>query len=233
MTKKSIKEKIVLEVQKREIFGRKVKKLRREGILPANIYGKGIKSLAVQVPLKDFQKVYEKVGETGILELKVAKEEKTRPVLIHNVQLHPVTDEPLHVDFHQVSLKEKITTSIPVEVVGESPAVEQKIGVLIRPLTEVEVEALPTELPEKFTVDISQLKEIDQAIRVGDLQPPEGVKILTAPGEILVKIGPLEKEETAPPSTEEKPAEEKPAEEERPESKPEEKAASPEEEKKE
>jgi len=219
MAGKQAKEKITLKVEKRMVLGKKVKKLRKEEVLPANIYGKNVKSLAVQVSLKDFLPVYKKVGETGIVEVKVEGEEKPRHALIHNVQRDPVSDQPLHADFHQVLLTEKITASIPVELVGESPAVQQKLGVLIQPLTEVEVEALPTELPEQFTVDISSLKEVDQAITVADLKPPTGVKILTSEKEILVKINPPTKEEeVAPPPAEEappagEPAEEKPAEE--------------------
>jgi large subunit ribosomal protein L25 len=218
MSDKKIKEKITLKVEKREILGKKVKKLRREGILPASIYGKNVKSLAVQLYLKDFLPVYKKVGETGIIELNLVGEEKPRHVLIHNVQMDPVSDKPLHVDFRQVLLTERITASIPVELVGESPAVAQKLGVLIQTLSEVEVEALPTDLPEQFTVDISGLKEVDQAITVGDLKPPAGVKILTSEKEILVKINPPTKEEVSPPPAEEAaaagaPAEEKPTEE--------------------
>jgi large subunit ribosomal protein L25 len=129
-----------------------------------------------------------------------------------------------------VSLTEKITSDIPIELIGESPAVEQNIGVLIQPLSEVEVEALPTDLPDKFSADISSLKEIDDVVTVGDLKVPTGVKILTSAGEILTKIEPPTKEEEiAPPEEEEivpegeevpeeekpadgKPAEEKPAE---------------------
>jgi len=218
MAGKQVKEKITLKVEKRKILGKKVKKLRKEGILPANIYGKNVKSLAVQVPLKDFLPVYKKVGETGIVEIMVEGEEKPRHALIHNVQKDFVSDQSLHADFHQVSLTEKITASIPVELVGESPAVQQKLGILIQPLSEVEVEALPTELPEQFTIDISSLKEVDQAIAVGDLKPPSGVKILTSEKEILVKINPPTKEEVASPPAEEAPpaggpAEEKPIEE--------------------
>jgi len=217
MAGKTVKEKFSLKVEKRKVLGRKVKRLRREGILPANIYGKNVKSLAVQVSLKDFLPVYKKVGETGIVELKLTGEDKVRPTLIHNVQFDPVSSQPLHVDFHQVSLTEKITATIPIQLVGESPAIEQKIGVLIQPLSEVEVEALPTDLPDQFTVDISGLKEVDQAITVGDLKPPAGVKILASEKEILVKINPPAKEEVAPPVAEEAPAaggpiEEKPAE---------------------
>jgi len=222
MAGKQVKEKIVLKVEKRKILGKKVKKLRKEDILPANIYGKNVKSLAVQVSLKDFLPVYKKVGETGIVEIMVEGEKTPRHVLIHNVQKDPVSDQPLHADFHQVLLTEKITASIPVELVGESPAVQQNLGVLIQPLSEVEVEALPTDLPEQFTIDISSLKEVDQTITVGDLKPPAGVKIITSGKEILVKINPPTKEEeVAPPPaeeapsaggpTEEKPAAEKPA----------------------
>ena len=216
MTGKQVKEKVSLKVEKRKVLGKKAKKLRKEGILPANIYGKNVKSLAVQVSLKEFLPVYKKVGETGIVEVMVEGEKTPRHALIHNVQKDPVTDQPLHADFHQVSLTEKITARIPVELVGESPAVAQKLGVLIQPLSEVEVEALPTELPEQFTVDISGLKEVDQAITVGDLKPPAGVKILTSEKEILVKINPPTKEEVSPPPAEEAPAagapgEEKPA----------------------
>jgi large subunit ribosomal protein L25 len=218
MKGKIAKEKIGLRVERRKVLGKRIKKLRKEGILPANIYGKNIKSLAVQVSLKDFLPVYKKVGETGIVEVKVSGEDKARPALIHNVQFNPTTDQPLHVDFHQVSLTEKITANIPIELTGKSPAVEQKIGVLIQPLNEVEVEALPTELPDQFTVDISSLKEVDQSITVGDLKLPTGVKILTSPKEILVKINPPTKEEEVapPPPAEEAPtagapSEEKPA----------------------
>lgn len=231
--KKVTKEKTKVKVEKRKVTGHQVKKLRREGILPANIYGKKIKSMAVQLNLKDFLPVYQKVGETGVIEIQVAGDQKTRPVLIHNVQLDPVTDQPLHADFYQVSLAEKITSDIPVKIVGESPAVEQKIGVLIQPLSEVEVEALPANLPDKFEVNVSSLKEIDDAIIVADLKVPTGVKVLTSAKQILVKIEPPTKEEVTPPpeaapveaeeavaAEEGKPAEEKPAEEKPAEGKP-------------
>lgn len=232
MTKKVIREKAKLEVEKRKIVGRKVKKIRREGILPANIFGKKVKSLAIQLLMKDFLPVYQKVGETGVVELKVKDEEKVRPALIHNVQLDPISDQPLHTDFYQVDLKEKITTNIPVELIGEAPAVEQKIGILIQPLDEVEVEALPTELPEKFIIDISSLKEVNNAITVADLKSPTGAKIITSLKEVLAKIEPFAKEEVVAPPPEEAapeavPSEEKagpePAGEKTPETKPEEK----------
>lgn len=202
------KEKPKLKVEKRKVTGRKVKLLRREGILPANIYGKKVKSQAVQLDLKSFLPVYQEVGETGVVSLQLKGETKIRPVLIHNIQIDPVTDRPLHADFYQVSLKEKVTTEIPIELVGESPAVKEKVGILIQPLSEVEVEALPTELPDKFEIDIGKLKEIDDAFAVSDLKIPKGVKVLTGAKQILAKIEPPTKEEVAPPPEEEVPPEE-------------------------
>lgn len=201
MVKKSQPAKLVVE--KRKITGHRVKKLRKQGILPANIYGKAVKSLAVSLARADFMPVYEQLGETGLVELKVKGEGKIRPVLIHNLQLDPISDQPLHVDFYQVNLKEKVTSSIPIELVGEAPAVAKNIGVLIQPLTEIEVEALPAELPEKFEVNISNLKAVDEAVTVADLKVPSGVKIITDQKEILAKIEPFAKEEEAAPTAKE------------------------------
>lgn len=189
------KEKTVLNIEKRKVIGREVKFLRRQGILPANIYGKKIKSLAVQLTAKSFLPVLKEVGETSLLELKVEGEEKTRPVLIHAVQFHPLSGEPLHADFYEVDLKEKVTTKVPVELIGESPAIKEKIGILIQPLSEVEVEALPADLPEKIEVDISGLKAIDDVVLVENIKVGEAIKILTEGQEVLAKIDALAKEE--------------------------------------
>lgn len=212
------KDELKLTAEKRTILGRKAKALRREGILPANIYGKKVKSLAVQTDLKSFLAAFKKTGETSVVKLQVKSEKKVRPVLIHNVQLDPVSDQPLHADFYQVDLKEKVTTEVPIELVSESPAAKEKIGILIQPLTEVEVEALPTELPDKLELDISGLKEIDDTVTVADLRVPKEVKVLTSEKEILAKVEPLakEEEEVVLPPEEEVPAEEVPEEEVRP-----------------
>jgi len=196
-----------LEVKKRKTFGRKVKKLRDQGILPANIYGKGIQSKAVQINLKEFDKIYKEVGETGVVNLKVEGEKKTRPVLIHSPQRHPVSDFFLHADFHQISLKEKTTVEVPVELIGEAPAEKEKIGILVTLLDSLEVEALPADLPEKLEVDISNLKAIDDAVKVFDIKiDKKKIKILTSENEIVAKIESLAKEEA--PAEEVKPEEE-------------------------
>lgn len=178
-----------LTVEKRKVLGKKVTKLRKMGILPANIYGKNIKSLAVQVPQKEFDKVFKEVGETGLVEIEVNGEIK--PVLIHNVQFNPLTRLTLHADFYQVDLKQKVKAIVPVTAVGEAKAVAEKVGILLQPLAEVEVEALPVDLPEHIEVDVSPLAVIDEQITVGDLKLPEGVSVLSDPSQIVVKIAEL------------------------------------------
>ena len=161
---------ISLSVDKRTVVGRKVNRLRRDQWLPANIYGKSVASQAIQVKALDFTKIFKTAGETNIINLLVSGEKTTLPVLVHNVQTHPVTDQYLHIDFHQVSLEEKVTATIPVEVVGESTAVKEKGGVLVLVVDEIEVETLPLDLPDKLTVDVGGLANIGDSLLVKDLK---------------------------------------------------------------
>lgn len=178
-----------LQATKRTLIGKKVKKLRKEGSLPAIVYGKDFKSRSVQVNLKEFQEIYKTAGETGIVELGLDRE--TLPILIHNIHYHPMTAQPLHADFYKVNLKEKVSASIPLEVVNEAPAVVNKIGVLLNILSEVAVEALPTDLPEKIEVDITGLTEINSVVKVSDLKVSDKVTIKTDINLEVVKIAPL------------------------------------------
>lgn len=177
-----------LKVTERKLLGKQIKKLRREGILPANVYGKNIKSEAVQLPLKDFLEVYREVGETGLVDL--VHDSKTTPVLIHNVQTD-FRHNVLHADFFQVNLKEKVKTMVPLEFTGEPAAVTEKIGLLMEILSEVEVEALPEHLPEHIEVNVEALTNVDDQITVGELKVPEDVEILTDKEQVVAKIGEL------------------------------------------
>lgn len=182
-----------LKADERTVLGKKIKKLRREGILPANIYGKGLKSTAVQVSMKEFTELFDEVGETGLVD--VTLDGKARPSLIKNVHMNYHTHMPLHADFYQVNLKEKVKTMVPLTIVGEANAVTEKIGLMIQPLNEVEVEALPEELPETIEINVEPLAAIDEQITVGDLTAPAGVTILTDPTQTIVKIAELVVEE--------------------------------------
>ncbi len=177
-----------LAVEKRKILGKKIKNLRRDGILPANVYGKDFKSLSVQVPLKEFQKVFKEAGETGLVDLHV--DSQTLPVLIHNVQTDYLGTY-LHADFYKVNLKEKVKTMVPILIIGEPKAVTEKIGLLMNILSEVEVEALPEALPENIEVNVENLALVDDQITVADIKATEGVEILTDPSQVIIKIGEL------------------------------------------
>lgn len=179
-----------LVAEKRTVLGRKVKALRREGVVPAHIFGHKVKTEHVQVKLADFKKVFEKVGETGIVDLTIGSDK--RPVLIRSTQVHPLTDDLLHIDFYQVNLSEKVKVNVPLEIIGEAPAVEKKIGLLLTPVTEVEVEALPADLPESIEVDISHFVNIDDEIKVKDLKVDRAkVTILTDEEIVVAQIGEL------------------------------------------
>src|SRR5882724_5826053 len=180
----------------RTVLGKKVKKLRREGLVPANVYGKGLESTAIQVKLADFQAVYKEVGETGLVDLQF--DGKTKPVLIKNLQMAFPLHTPLHVDFYQVNLKEKVKTMVPVVLTGEPKAVTDQVGLLLQTLAEVEIEALPAELPENIEASVEHLAAVDDQVSVEDLKVPEGVTILTAPDQIVAKIGELVVEEPEP-----------------------------------
>jgi len=185
---------IQIKAVERKLKGRKVKRLRKEGVLPANIFGKKVKSTAIKIALADFEKVYKEVGETGIVEIVLGKTK--RPVLIHNIQVDPASDIPIHVDFLQIDLKEKVTAQVPVELVGESPAEKQALGTVVLHLDEIEVEALPKDLLEKFEVNIGNLTEVDQAVFVKDLSfDKKKVEVKMGGDEIIVKVEPLRKEE--------------------------------------
>lgn len=190
-----------LTVEKREIHGKKVRKLRREGILPANIYGKDLESVSVQVPIKEFEDVYKEVGETGLIDLML--DGKKRPVLIKNLQLTYPSRTPIHSDFFQVNLKEKVKTMVPLSFIGEPKAVDDNIGTLLQPVSEVEVEALPEALPENIEVNVEHLAAIDDQITIADLKIPEGVTILNDEGQVLAKIGELVVAEPEPETPEE------------------------------
>lgn len=161
--------KMTLSLEQRKILGKKVKTLRKQGIIPANIFGNKIKSTAVQVKSTVFRPIYAQAGETQIVYVQVGSEKEERPVLLTNVSYDPMTGDVLHVDLRQVNLKEKVVANIPIELTGESAAIKDLQATLITSLDEIEVEALPTDLPDHFTIDVSLLKSIGDSIKVSDL----------------------------------------------------------------
>jgi large subunit ribosomal protein L25 len=182
-----------IEAQKREMTGKKVKRLRQMGIIPASVNGKDFKSITIQMDAKEANLMFEEHGESGLIDLQIEKE--TFPVLFKNPQFHPVTGEMIHVDLYKVNLKEKTTVEVPIEIVGESASA--KMGnVLINVIDSVEVEALPTDLPENFVVDISKLATLEDMITVADLEyDKEIMTIVTDPEQVIVKTEEPKEEE--------------------------------------
>lgn len=181
--------KFTLKSTKRDMFGRKVNRLRKEGLIPANVFGNKIDSHAVTVNAKEFIELFKKAGETQIIDL------DGKSVLVSNTQTDPISGDILHIDFRQVDLKEKIEAKVPVELEGESPAEKQSLGTVVQQIHEIEVEALPADLPEKVVVDINNLTEVDQAIFVKDLAVSKNVEIKSDLEAIVVKVEPPTKEE--------------------------------------
>jgi len=173
----------------RTITGHQAKNLLSTGILPATVYGKTIDPLSIQVSMDEFIHMVKQTGETGLINLTV--DGIVHPVLIKNVGRNPVSSLPNHVEFHQVNLKEKIHANVPIVISGESLAIKEKIGTLLQLLNEIEVEALPTDLPEHIEVDISNLAQVNDHIMVNELSMPDGVTLLTDPEIMVVKIGEL------------------------------------------
>lgn len=191
----------ILNATKRTVLGKKVKKLRKEGFLPANVYGKQLSSISLQLAMKDFTDVYKQVGETGLIDLMVDGEK--RPVLIKNVQFEFRQHSPVHADFYQVNLNEKVKAMVPLLLVGEPKAVTENLGTLLQTLSEVEVEALPESLPENIEVNIEHLAEVDDQIMISEFKVPTGVTILTDEAQVVAKIAAIVVEAEPEPVVEE------------------------------
>mgnify|MGYP001565292290 CR=1 FL=1 len=181
--------------QPRSVTGRHVRQLRRQGFTPANVFGKGVASQILQVSTKEFLKLYQKVGESTLIYLHIEGEKDPRPVLINEVLLHPVTRTPLHIVLHQVNLKEKITAPVVVKLVGAAPAEKDKLGILVQQSNQIEIEALPTDMPDHIDVDVSVLVAEGDVIYVKDIQLAAKFLLKSDPDAILAKIEPLAKEE--------------------------------------
>lgn len=177
-----------LKAMPRHERGKKINKQRKAGQTPAVIYGHGVSSQPLYVPAQEFEKAYKEAGESTLLTLEI--EGKKRNVLIHDIVRDPLNDKILHVDFFQVKMDEKIKTKVPLAFVGEAPIVKAEGGVLVKNIQEVEIEALPHDLPRQIEVDISALATFEDHVFVKDLQVASGVKILTNPEEIVASVIP-------------------------------------------
>ncbi|MBU1130055.1 50S ribosomal protein L25 [Patescibacteria group bacterium] len=191
----------ILKAEARKILGRKVKRLRRDGYLPASVYGKSFESVSLKLWQKDADKLFADVGMTGLFDLKF--DDKSIPVLFKNPQYHPVSDALIHVDLYKVDLSEKIIAGIPIALVGEAPIVKEG-NVLVSVMDSVEIEALPADLPEKIEVDISVLENLESVITIAELKVDKTkIEIKTDEKQVIVKVEEPREEEPEPEPVEE------------------------------
>jgi large subunit ribosomal protein L25 len=177
-----------LTANTREIKGKKVRFLRREGITPVHIFGHGIDPVALQCDTVELQKVISQAGTTGIIGLKLDKAKKKRNVMIREIQKEPRSGQFLHVDFYQIRMEEKLKVDVPIVLTGEAPALRLKENFLAHELDSLSVECMPDKIPSHVEVDISILEEADQAIHVQDITLDDEITVLNNPEQLVAKI---------------------------------------------
>jgi large subunit ribosomal protein L25 len=175
-----------LKASLRQPLGKRSRRMLREGKVPAIVYGHNTQATPITLERLEFQKVFARSGRTHLVDL--VFDGRTEKVLVREIQTHPRRLGPIHVDFYQVNLQEKIEVEVPVHLVGESAPVKQGDGDILQPMHSVRVECLPSDIPEAFEVDLTPLDEIDAELRVSDLKVPAGVTVLDEPEELVVKI---------------------------------------------
>lgn len=179
---------VSLTVEHRDVLRKKVKALRRSGMIPIHLYGRDMQSMSLQAPLMSVSKVIRQVGHNIPLYLTIEGSKEQNLVFVREVQHHPVTNQLLHVDFYRVDASRRIVGEVPIALMGEAPAVRVHRGVLMQTLHQLSVECLPMEMPERVEIDISGLEEFDQGIRVSDFVPGQGITVLTDPEELIVRV---------------------------------------------
>ena len=185
-----------LEVSKRDITGKKVRFLRRQGIVPANIYGHGIDSTAINVDTKSLKHLLAHAGMTDLISLKMDDSKNPLRVLVREVQKNPINDDLLHVDFYQVRMDEKIKADVPIVFVGEAPVLKKvKNSSVLHLIDSLPIEALPDDLPHSLEVNVSGLEELDSTIHVKDIHLGDRITLLSDPEQMAVKVIEARKEE--------------------------------------
>ncbi|MCL5733660.1 MAG: 50S ribosomal protein L25 [Patescibacteria group bacterium] len=182
-----------LKADIRNKLGKSVKGIRKEGQIPAELYGKGVENVHLSVSAKDFKKVFKEAGENAVVNILIG--DAKHSALIQDVSRDSITGDPVNIDFYQVRMDEKVKVRIPLEFIGEAPAVKEQGGLLNKTMLDVEVEALPSDLPHSFKVSLDALKDINSSIYIKDLDIPKGVKIMIEPTTVVATVIPPAPEE--------------------------------------
>jgi large subunit ribosomal protein L25 len=194
---------VQISVEPRDVTGKKVRALRRQGLIPAHLYGHGVESLALQAPSTIVTTLLRTAERNQIIDLQIGGEAQPRAVMLRGVQRNPITDDLLHIDFFQISLTETMRADVPLNIVGEAPAVQIFGGILLHQVDHVTVQALPSDLPGHIDVDVSGLDTLEAALHVRDITLPATVEMLTDPDQVIAKVAPPRVAEEAAPTAEE------------------------------
>lgn len=179
---------ILLKAKVRKEMGRKNSTLREAGAIPAVVYGHKVKNILLEIDYKEFLKVFNKAGESSLIGLEIEGEKEKRPVLVHDIQKNPVSDKFIHIDFFQASLTEEVEVKVPLVFEGNSLAVKDLGGTLVKNMSEIEVKALAQNLPHEIKVSIDGLNTFEDHILVKDLVLPKDVKVLAKSDEIVASV---------------------------------------------
>lgn len=183
-------ERVTIKAAPRAVLGKKVRQLRRQGRLPANVYGRGIDSRAIDIDAREFARTIKSAGLRAMIELSVDGEKDPRYVILRGMARSGGTGEPIHVDFFQVDPNIPIQANVPIRLVGEAPAVRDLAGTLLPGLDVVAVRCLPLAIPDSMTVDLSGLNSFDMTLTVANIEPMDGVEILTDPAIVVATVNP-------------------------------------------
>lgn len=178
---------LTLALQPREITGKNVKRLRREGIVPLGICGRGVEPYPAQIDEREFMRIINKAGYTGLIELTMPGKKK-QAAFLQELQRHPITGRTLHADLKVVDINQPVEVDVPVVAHGENTLVEKGEAILNHPVTSISVRALPTHIPHQFDIDVSILADFDQHIYVRDLQVGDDVEILVDGDTLLLAL---------------------------------------------
>ena len=179
---------VVIQAAPRTVLGKKVAALRRAGRLPANVYGKGLASQAVELDAREFQRTIKRAGLRAMIQLSIDGESSPRYVILRGIERKGGTGDPIHIDFFQVDPEQPIQANVPLRLTGESPAVRDLAGTLLSSIDAVAVRCRPLDIPDALEIDLGTLTGFDISLTVGDVKAPDGVEILTDPSVVVATV---------------------------------------------
>lgn len=180
-------EKFVIKATKRTVLGNANSALRRSGLVPCVLYGKKTANANLMVDISEFGKVYRQAGETTLIDLEIDGGH-TQKVLVQDLQVDPLSGKVIHIDFHGIDMSQKLEVNIPLKIIGESPAVKEQGGILVKTLDELKVRCLPADLVHEITVDISSLAAFGSHLRVKDIVLPKGLEAMQDQNETVITV---------------------------------------------